>query len=233
MKRIYRIQSAMRLPIDVMNPTCIDNGWSRCYAALGFVQKRYRYRDLQFWLVATKAGAEDFDNMSISEQAELLDELCGKKRRVVNPRNKYVEREDEPDTSPAEWECACGTTNTGKFCTNCGAEHVVPEPPAEWECECGAKHQTGNFCGRCGKPRPEDPADSAADFRDAVTTLESHITSIAASVEEALTDMAKKIGEIPTGELDDIKRRLDALEKLVMPQQSAPAPDGNGSKKKK
>ena len=230
MKRIYQIQSAMRLPIDVVNPTCIDNGWSRCYAALGFVQKRYRYRDLQFWLVATKAGAEDFDNMSVSEQAELLDELCGKKRRVINPRNKYVAREEEPETPPAEWECECGNTNTGKFCTNCGAEHVVPKPPTEWECECGATN-IGKFCGCCGKPRPEDPEDVVADFQDVVTALESRIAGVAASVEEALTDMAKKIGEIPTGELDDIKRRLDDIEKLVMPQPSSPAPDGNKKKK--
>lgn len=49
------------------------------------------------------------------------------------------------------WNCSCGKTgNTGKFCTECGAEK-----PAEnfWVCQCGSKNQ-GRFCPQCGKPKP-------------------------------------------------------------------------------
>jgi membrane protease subunit (stomatin/prohibitin family) len=48
-----------------------------------------------------------------------------------------------------EWTCECGTVNTGKFCSNCGK----PAPAGEWTCECGTTN-TGKFCSNCGKPRP-------------------------------------------------------------------------------
>lgn len=51
----------------------------------------------------------------------------------------------------AGWVCGCGTTNTGKFCSNCG----TPKPD-EWTCSCGAK-STGKFCPNCGSPKPEAP----------------------------------------------------------------------------
>lgn len=47
------------------------------------------------------------------------------------------------------WTCACGQTNNGKFCSNCGK----PAPSAEWTCECGQVN-SGKFCSNCGKPRP-------------------------------------------------------------------------------
>ena len=44
----------------------------------------------------------------------------------------------------------CGTTNTGKFCSNCGSE----KPAGEWFCpQCGTKN-TGNFCSNCGTKKP-------------------------------------------------------------------------------
>lgn len=49
------------------------------------------------------------------------------------------------------WQCACGTSNTGKFCNNCGK----PKPAAQnsWKCSCGAEN-TGKFCAECGKSKP-------------------------------------------------------------------------------
>ena len=47
------------------------------------------------------------------------------------------------------WKCACGTENTGKFCSNCGAE----KPEEGWKCSCG-KVNTGKFCTDCGAKRP-------------------------------------------------------------------------------
>ena len=55
--------------------------------------------------------------------------------------------------APGAWTCECGTSNTGKFCSNCGKPKPAPAAPAEWTCECGTVN-TGNFCSNCGKPRP-------------------------------------------------------------------------------
>ena len=49
------------------------------------------------------------------------------------------------------WTCKCGKTNSGKFCSDCGA----PKPAATegWTCKCG-KQNSGKFCSECGSPRP-------------------------------------------------------------------------------
>ena len=56
-----------------------------------------------------------------------------------------------PQMAPASanWNCSCGTANSGNFCTNCGK----PRPTANWTCSCGAVN-TGNFCTNCGTKRP-------------------------------------------------------------------------------
>ena len=44
------------------------------------------------------------------------------------------------------WTCKCGTVNTGKFCTECGAA-------SGWTCTCGAVNK-GKFCPECGARKP-------------------------------------------------------------------------------
>ena len=46
------------------------------------------------------------------------------------------------------WTCACGTQNSGKFCSNCGK----PAPDEEWTCTCGTVNK-GKFCSNCGTAR--------------------------------------------------------------------------------
>lgn len=59
-----------------------------------------------------------------------------------------------PAPAPAKmqaggWTCACGNTNSGKFCSNCGS----PMPAQDWTCTCGNTN-SGKFCSNCGSPRP-------------------------------------------------------------------------------
>lgn len=54
------------------------------------------------------------------------------------------------------WQCSCGQSNTGNFCTNCGSKK--PVPAGEWKCSCGQTN-TGNFCTNCGSKRPEASSD--------------------------------------------------------------------------
>lgn len=60
-----------------------------------------------------------------------------------------------PAAAPAQggWTCACGTTNNGKFCMNCGSPQPAPAAQDGWTCSCGAVNK-GKFCQNCGSPKP-------------------------------------------------------------------------------
>ena len=61
-----------------------------------------------------------------------------------------------PAGGAGAWTCSCGTSNTGKFCGNCGSPK--PAPAESWTCSCGQSN-TGKFCSGCGKPKPQAAAD--------------------------------------------------------------------------
>ena len=52
--------------------------------------------------------------------------------------------------TPGGWKCSCGATNTGAFCSSCGAKK-----PEAWTCSCGQSN-TGKFCANCGKSKEGD-----------------------------------------------------------------------------
>ncbi|MBQ8896135.1 MAG: SPFH domain-containing protein [Clostridia bacterium] len=58
----------------------------------------------------------------------------------------------QPAAAANGWKCACGATNDGKFCTDCGAKK--PEING-WKCACGAEN-TGKFCTECGAKKPAE-----------------------------------------------------------------------------
>jgi len=58
----------------------------------------------------------------------------------------------QPAAAANGWKCACGATNDGKFCTNCGAKK--PEING-WKCACGAEN-IGKFCTECGAKKPAE-----------------------------------------------------------------------------
>ena len=63
-------------------------------------------------------------------------------------------QQQQQQAATSGWTCAkCGQTgNTGKFCSNCGAQR----PDAGWTCaKCNHTDNTGKFCGNCGAGKPE------------------------------------------------------------------------------
>ena len=64
--------------------------------------------------------------------------------------------EIEPALEPGQWKCECGSVNSGKFCTNCGAKK-----PASYRCDkCGWMPDDPTtppkFCPNCGDPFNEE-----------------------------------------------------------------------------
>jgi len=90
---------------------------------------------------------------------------------IVFKRKRKTEPAPVP-TPPAEelWICsACGTTNDGSFCQNCGkqkpdggSQEGPVENPLVWVCTtCGnANSVTSDVCEQCGKPRYAAPPSS-------------------------------------------------------------------------
>ena len=54
-----------------------------------------------------------------------------------------------PTPAANGWQCSCGATATGKFCTECGSK----KPEDGWKCTCGSVNK-GKFCPECGAKKP-------------------------------------------------------------------------------
>jgi len=79
----------------------------------------------------------------------------------MNAQNLYAMGQQQqpaapPPAAPAApaaggWTCACGQTNTGKFCADCAKPK--PADAVGWTCACGQINK-GKFCAECAKPKP-------------------------------------------------------------------------------
>jgi membrane protease subunit (stomatin/prohibitin family) len=72
----------------------------------------------------------------------------------INAQNLFQmgTKQQPAATASGTWNCACGTANSGQFCTECGK----PKPAVSengWTCQCGNVNK-GKFCSECGKPKP-------------------------------------------------------------------------------
>ncbi|MCL2828751.1 MAG: SPFH domain-containing protein [Oscillospiraceae bacterium] len=68
----------------------------------------------------------------------------------MGEQQRQAQANPSAPTISSSWACACGETNTGRFCSECG----TPQPVSNtWPCPCGQAN-TGKFCSECGTPRP-------------------------------------------------------------------------------
>ena len=68
---------------------------------------------------------------------------------AMGQNNNPTPQNPTPSTQNG-WTCACGATNTGNFCAECGTKK--PETNG-WTCSCGSVNK-GKFCSNCGAKKP-------------------------------------------------------------------------------
>lgn len=84
----------------------------------------------------------------------------GAQQQAQQPVQQNVQQ-PAAQAAPAQgtWTCECGTSNTGKFCANCGK--AKPAQAEGWTCSCGTVNK-GKFCQNCGSPDPPERRFTAA-----------------------------------------------------------------------
>lgn len=88
--------------------------------------------------------------MGVGMGMNTMNGTLGSLNGLMTP-NDMANQQTQATAQNAGWTCACGQTNTGKFCGNCGKP--APAPKKVWKCDCGQENE-GKFCGNCGKPAP-------------------------------------------------------------------------------
>lgn len=68
-----------------------------------------------------------------------------------NTQNLFAMGQQQAAPARESWQCSCGAQNTGRFCSECGAQR--PETANGWTCSCGALNK-GKFCSECGAKKP-------------------------------------------------------------------------------
>lgn len=89
--------------------------------------------------------------MGMNMQGNILGQMpVAEPQQPVQQAAPVAQPAPAPAPAPAAgtWTCECGSTNSGKFCPECGK----PAPATDWTCACGTIN-SGKFCSECGKPR--------------------------------------------------------------------------------
>lgn len=68
-------------------------------------------------------------------------------------QNQTGQNPQSEKASAQQWQCQCGQTNTGRFCSDCGSAKPAPQENT-WKCECGQQNK-GKFCSNCGAKKME------------------------------------------------------------------------------
>lgn len=83
-----------------------------------------------------------------------------------NNQQQMQQQQASAQTNADHWDCPqCGTSNTGKFCSNCGTPKPTNDGPSlKMKCsDCGEVIDLANgipkFCPNCGKPFKGVPVD--------------------------------------------------------------------------
>lgn len=195
MKRFYRI-SMISAPMTLIANLPLTTEWEKSTLEPGQVQCRVRYGDRQFWLIASRKGAAELDQLSTREFSQLLKELLLKKKVVLRFAPQAIAPAQQtaapaaqaPAAAPAqqaapapaaeEWTCSCGATNQGKFCRSCGTAKPVPK---FWHCGCGCKNAEGDaFCGNCGQQKPTPKPTTEEQIAALTAFLQQQQQAIAA-----------------------------------------------------
>lgn len=105
-------------------------------------------------------SAMAFMGMNMAQNAGMMGMNMGANGFGQVPPQQAQQQPQAPQSATPKvgsWTCSCGSTNTGKFCANCGKPKPVIKPANSWTCSCGTAN-TGKFCVNCGSPKPAEQA---------------------------------------------------------------------------
>lgn len=104
--------------------------------------------------MAQQAGnAGNVNGLFQMGQQQQAQQYAQQQAQMQQPQQPQPTQTPQQSVGEDSWVCSCGTTNTSKFCTNCG--NKKPENDGSWICSCGAKN-FGKFCTECGSKKPEE-----------------------------------------------------------------------------
>ena len=104
--------------------------------------------------MAQQAGnAGNVNGLFQMGQQQQAQQYAQQQAQMQQPQQPQPTQTPQQSAGEDSWVCSCGTTNTSKFCTNCG--NKKPETDGSWICSCGAKN-FGKFCTECGSKKPEE-----------------------------------------------------------------------------
>ncbi len=109
-----------------------------------------------------ETAVQDADVLSETTSEAPMSGIMGMMGMLTTPPQSPCLRVQDKKRIDSALKCPiCGCdTNTGKFCTECGAklEPQLPEhTKAVWKCmKCGYDSNTGRFCSECGHKNKSD-----------------------------------------------------------------------------